>query len=234
VGPRRAAAFAALPGADVRNRTLPIDPWVLEPLEAWLRAHDVEVAGPARPKLAELRAEHDIAVEAIRRSRAKQGDPIPEVERVLGGELAPFQWAGVRYLLDARRTFLADEQGLGKTVQALAALEADDAYPAVVVCPASLKLNWERETAKWLPHRSLAGPQRPRHRGAEGRPRDRQLRDRRVAPRLAPAHAPAGARVRRVALLQEPPGQAHPGRPAPGLRAARAVRCASRSPARRS
>ena len=32
--------------------------------------------------------------------------------------------------------FLADEQGLGKTVQALAALEADDAYPAVVVCPA--------------------------------------------------------------------------------------------------
>ena len=32
---------------------------------------------------------------------------------------------------DARRTFLADEQGLGKTVQALAALEEDDAYPAV-------------------------------------------------------------------------------------------------------
>ena len=38
------------------------------------------------------------------------------------------------YVLDARRCFLADEQGLGKTVEALAALEADDAYPAVVVC----------------------------------------------------------------------------------------------------
>ena len=46
------------------------------------------------------------------------------------------------YVLHARRTFLADEQGLGKTVQALAALEADDAYPAVIVCPAGLKLNW--------------------------------------------------------------------------------------------
>ena len=57
---------------------------------------------------------------------------------------------------DARRTFLADEQGLGKTVEALAAIEADGAFPAVVVCPASLKLNWERETAQWLPHRSVA------------------------------------------------------------------------------
>ena len=41
-------------------------------------------------------------------------------------------------------------------MQALAALEADDAYPAIVICPASLKLNWERETRHWLPHRSLA------------------------------------------------------------------------------
>jgi SNF2 family DNA or RNA helicase len=41
-------------------------------------------------------------------------------------------------------------------VQALAALEADDAYPAVVVCPASMKLTWEREVARWLPHRRSA------------------------------------------------------------------------------
>ena len=54
----------------------------------------------------------------------------------------------MRYVLDARRAFLSDEQGLGKTVQALAALEADDAYPAIVICPASLKLNWLRETAQ--------------------------------------------------------------------------------------
>jgi SNF2 family DNA or RNA helicase len=62
----------------------------------------------------------------------------------------------VRYALDARRTFIADEQGLGKTVEALAALEADRAFPAIVVCPASLKLNWEREARRWLAHRSVA------------------------------------------------------------------------------
>src|SRR5262249_49546808 len=74
----------------------------------------------------------------------------------LGGELRPFQRAGVRYALTQRNTFLADEQGLGKTVQALATMEAEAAYPAVVVCPASMKLTWDREVRHWLPRRSTA------------------------------------------------------------------------------
>ena len=79
----------------------------------------------------------------------------------LGGELHPFQRAGVRYALERRRTFIADEQGLGKTVQALAALEADEAFPAVVVCPASMKLIWERESQSGCP-RAGGGARRPR------------------------------------------------------------------------
>ena len=62
----------------------------------------------------------------------------------------------MRYALERRRTFIADEQGLGKTVQALAALEADDAFPAAVSAPASMKLIWERESQHWLPERSVA------------------------------------------------------------------------------
>jgi len=154
--PDAAAAFVLLPGAEPRSRTLPVDPWVIEPLERFLRNHDVAVSAGAQPTLARLRAEHDEATVAIRRSRAREAEPIEDVAARLGGELAPFQWAGVRYALTARRAFIADEQGLGKTVQALATLEADDAWPAVVVCPASLKLTWEREAARWLPHRSRA------------------------------------------------------------------------------
>jgi superfamily II DNA or RNA helicase len=149
------AAFEQLPGAEA-GRRLPLDPWVVEPLDAFLGLHGTTVDGPAQPVRSKLRAEHDEAAAAVRRSRATEGEPVAAVAARLGGTLEPFQWAGVRYALEARRCFIADEQGLGKTVEALAAIEADGAFPAIVVCPASLKLNWEREAARWLPHRSVA------------------------------------------------------------------------------
>ena len=154
--PATGTAFEKLPGAEPAGRVMPLDPWVISTLDGFLGRHGVAVRGSAAEALEDLRAEAADATEAIRRSRATTGEPIPEVAERLGGTLQPFQWAGVRYALDVRRTFLADEQGLGKTVEALATLEADDAYPAVVICPASLKLNWERETKRWLPHREVS------------------------------------------------------------------------------
>jgi len=151
--PQAQIAFAELPGVERASRTLPVDPWVVPTVDRFVRDHGVEVGGRARPVLDALRREHDAALAAVDRSRATDAPPLQPPPR-LGGTLEPFQRAGVRYVLDARRTFLADEQGLGKTVQALAALEADGAFPAVVVCPASLKLNWQREAERWLPHRT--------------------------------------------------------------------------------
>jgi SWI/SNF-related matrix-associated actin-dependent regulator 1 of chromatin subfamily A len=152
--PETIPAFTALPAAEAHGRSIPVDPYLLEPLEHYLRTFGVEPSPVAREVLDRLRREHDAAIEDVRRSRAHDG-PALAIEDRLGGELRPFQRAGVAYVLWSRRCFLADEQGLGKTVEALAALEADDAYPAVVVCPASLKLNWRREIEHWLPHRSV-------------------------------------------------------------------------------
>ena len=140
----RAAAWAV---------AVPADPALARDLSGFVAEHPaVEVDERARGVIAELLEEHERADATVRLSYAKDA----ELTLELGGELHPFQRAGVRYALERRRTFIADEQGLGKTVQALAAIEADGAFPAVVVCPASMKLTWEREARKWLPRRSVA------------------------------------------------------------------------------
>lgn len=140
---------------------VPADPSLLEGVERLIREHPtLLVTTAARDQLATMKVEHEERIETIDLSQAERASPLKRTKAgaplTLGGELQPFQHAGVRYLLKRRRSFLADEQGLGKTVQALATLEVDGAFPAVVVCPAGMKLTWEREAAKWLPHRRVA------------------------------------------------------------------------------
>jgi intein/homing endonuclease/superfamily II DNA or RNA helicase len=72
----------------------------------------------------------------------------------LNGSPYPYQKAGIRYGIKAERVLIADSMGLGKSLEALGIVEAVKAYPAVIVAPASLKLNWEKEIRKWLPNRS--------------------------------------------------------------------------------
>lgn len=70
-------------------------------------------------------------------------------------DLFPHQRAGVAFLSTARRALLADEPGLGKTAQTIRALkklsETEDVFPALIVCPNTLKKNWEREFKMWWP-----------------------------------------------------------------------------------
>ncbi|HYB26216.1 MAG TPA: DEAD/DEAH box helicase [Solirubrobacteraceae bacterium] len=128
------------------------DPYWVPELDRFVAEHEPWVEPAALVRLQEIREEHARAAGLVALSAATDA---PVQIPGLGGELKPFQRAGVRYLLQQRRSFLADEQGLGKTVEALATIEADEAYPAVVVCPASLKLNWMREIGRWLPGRSV-------------------------------------------------------------------------------
>lgn len=75
--------------------------------------------------------------------------------------LKPYQLVGVNFLLLLHRksiggAILADEMGLGKTVQAVTYLTLlrhlyNDPGPHLIVCPASVLENWERELRKWCP-----------------------------------------------------------------------------------
>jgi len=70
--------------------------------------------------------------------------------------LRGYQWEGISFLARNRHALLADEMGLGKTVQAAIALQLvlrlRDCDRALIVTPAALKLNWERELARWASH----------------------------------------------------------------------------------
>src|SRR3954454_9378984 len=120
-------------------------------VSALVNEHGLGMDDESQRLLEELLAEHAHGQELVALSQAHVADFDPPPG--LHGTLMPFQTAGVVYALRQRRTFIADEQGLGKTIEALAAIESADASPAVVVCPASLKLNWLRECARWLPAR---------------------------------------------------------------------------------
>ena len=70
--------------------------------------------------------------------------------------LRPFQEAGVRYLYAAVCAGLTDEMGTGKSVQAVALLRLLDElgegpFPALIVCPNSVKNSWVKEFAMFWP-----------------------------------------------------------------------------------
>jgi len=60
-----------------------------------------------------------------------------------------YQKEGIAYALQKKRCIMGDEPGLGKTAQAIGVLTISKAFPALVICPASLKVNWQRELKKF-------------------------------------------------------------------------------------
>jgi hypothetical protein len=164
--PDRKALVANLPGRkwDPRAKV-----WTV-PLDSAARVAEIAdrfvVDADARDVLDEIVAEH-AAAHAL--SRALDSDFEPAnlarfdeygVEQSLYG----YQRAGVEYAVRKRRALIGDEQGLGKTMQALAAVLHEQAFPAVVVCPPNVWGEWQDAFRRWS-ERALVVV------GLEGRPR---------------------------------------------------------------
>jgi hypothetical protein len=85
--------------------------------------------------------------------------PVPLPDGV-SAEMRPYQKAGFEFLCHLTRMklggVLADDMGLGKTLQTLAWLawlcdQGKRRRPALVICPASVLHNWEREANRFTP-----------------------------------------------------------------------------------
>lgn len=63
--------------------------------------------------------------------------------------LDPYQISGANFLASRWRAAIYDEPGLGKTAQAIRALEIVGALKALVVCPAGVRQVWPYEIRKW-------------------------------------------------------------------------------------
>lgn len=67
----------------------------------------------------------------------------------------PYQQDGIVYGLTHKRLIIGDEPGLGKTLQSIGIVDTAGAYPCLVICPSSLKINWQREFEKFTDKSAL-------------------------------------------------------------------------------
>jgi SWI/SNF-related matrix-associated actin-dependent regulator 1 of chromatin subfamily A len=80
----------------------------------------------------------------------------PDIPAPPGLDYLPFQREGILALATRKHALLADQMGLGKTIQAIGLINAVPSINRVlIVCPASLKATWKNELMKWC-HRPMS------------------------------------------------------------------------------
>ncbi|MBW1672052.1 MAG: DEAD/DEAH box helicase [Deltaproteobacteria bacterium] len=68
-----------------------------------------------------------------------------------------YQKEGIEFLSNKRYALLADDPGIGKSMQAILACGEIKAKKILVICPAQVKYNWKKEFDKWTPKKYSIG-----------------------------------------------------------------------------
>ena len=164
--------FRAVQVVDQTTIALPLRSWVIREALLWLATmvdgdDNYRRLGWARDEITRtLNASYPTSLkeERVRFERASATALSSEAQARISAllppkmpsRLMPHQWVAIQALVESPQAILADEQGLGKTIEILAALEAAGAFPAIVLVPRTAMLNWRDEAESWLPHRKVA------------------------------------------------------------------------------
>jgi SWI/SNF-related matrix-associated actin-dependent regulator 1 of chromatin subfamily A len=97
---------------------------------------------------------------SIVKPKPKKKLPIVPIVKIKGlnANLYPYQQVGVGFIQQHHgRALLADDMGLGKTLQAIAWLQHNPHInPTLIICPSSVKVNWQREIEKFTGNSSIS------------------------------------------------------------------------------
>jgi hypothetical protein len=164
--------FGAVQWLSPTSIGIPLRSWVIRDAALWLETTAPDNANArrlawAKDVLLQKLERHYLSAQQQERQAFERAatlslpeDQIETLRRALPPDLAtalmPHQWVGAQAIATRPEILLCDEQGLGKTIEILAGLEAADAFPAIVLAPATALLNWRDEAARWLPHRRVS------------------------------------------------------------------------------
>src|SRR6185503_18039023 len=98
----------------------------------------------------QIKTEQKEAIVASRALDAARDIPLSDRARERGFDYMGFQRAGIAFMADRDATLLADDMGVGKTIQIIGAMNVKQSRTGLIVCPQSMLYTWAKELFVWL------------------------------------------------------------------------------------
>ena len=135
----------------VEFKNVTLEPIPLLPLEVSSKAKDISVI-KFKQTINQTNKKTSLAQVTIDYTNDEQKS-IDSLPSNLLAILYQFQKDGINFGIERKgRILLADEMGVGKSIQAIGiSLLYKENWPVLIICPSSLKLVWRDEIFKWIP-----------------------------------------------------------------------------------